>query len=239
MRPLPQGQSPDSARNSGVFPSPGVPQISTCSPARMTTCRSRNPSRPTGESTCSSSNAIAPGAPSAYSIRLPTSSLRFGGEQRSPEVRHAQQRGSPIRDRAEVVDEPAQRSLRLAERGRRQHHAAERGLAGEVQRRRDEDRRDACDPAESRRHPSEIGEAANEPAHRKHDVADVHFDAAALVGLACGERDAVDVLADADERETQVRLARVAVGVAPDQAPAHEIAREASPPRHTRSRPTA
>ena len=57
----------------------------------------------------------------------------------------------------------------------------------------------------------------------------MHFDAAALVGLAFGERNAVDVLVDADERETQVRLARVAVGVAPDQASAHEIAQSSEP----------
>ena len=66
-------------------------------------------------------------------------------------------------------------------------------------------------------------------AHGNHDVAEVHLDAAALVGLACSERDAVDVLADAHEREAQVRLARVAVGVAPDQAPAHEIAQSSEP----------
>ena len=114
----------------------------------------------------------------------------------------------------------------LRERGRRHHHAAERGLAAEIQRRGDEDRHDARDPAESGRHPGEVGEAANEPAHGDHDVAEMHFDAAALVGLACRERNAVDVLVDADEREAQVRLARVAVGVAPDQAPAHEIAQQ-------------
>jgi len=39
------------------------------------------------------------------------------------------------------------------------------------------------------------------------------FDPAALVGLARRERNPVDVLADADEREAQVRLARVTVGV--------------------------
>ena len=60
----------------------------------------------------------------------------------------------------------------------------------------------------------------------RHDVAEMHLDAAALVGLALRERDAVDVLVDADEREAQVRLARVALGVAPDEAAADEIAQQ-------------
>ena len=66
----------------------------------------------------------------------------------------------------------------------------------------------------------------------------MHFDAAALVGLAVCERNAVDVLVDADEREAQFGLARIAVGVAPDQACGPRNNSEASLRRHMKWRPT-
>ena len=67
--------------------------------------------------------------------------VQFGRRrERLAEARDAQQRRAPVGDGAEVVDEPAQRRLRLREGGGRHHQAAEGDLAGEVERRRDQDR---------------------------------------------------------------------------------------------------
>src|SRR5262249_35078602 len=50
--------------------------------------------------------------------------------------------------------------------------------------------------------------------------------AALLVGLAAGQRDAVQVLVDAGQREAQFAFARVALGVARDQAVADPVGHE-------------
>ena len=61
---------------------------------------------------------------------------------------------------------------------------------------------------------------------RGQDAAEVQLDAAFLVRLARGEGDLIHMLVDPDEGESQVRLARIAFGVAVDQAAAHPVAHE-------------
>ena len=82
---------------------------------------------------------------------------RVGHEHRTAEARDAQQRRAPIGDRAEVVDEPAQRRLDLGEGPGRHHQPAEGDAAAEVERRRDEDRRHDREPAIARGDPGQIG----------------------------------------------------------------------------------
>ena len=77
------------------------------------------------------------------------------------------------------------------------------------------------------------------PAHQAprggQHVAEMQLDAPALVRFAAGERDTVEVLVDAHQREAQVRLARIALRVAADEAAPDPVAQQRAEARIERS----
>src|SRR6185312_6408189 len=113
----------------------------------------------------------------------------------------------PVGDRTEIVDKPAQGRLSLRERRGGHHQAAEGNLPGEVQGCGDQYGRDDRDPAESGRDPCQVGETGDQAAGRGQYVAQMQLDTPPLVLLAGSQRDTVEVLIDAHQRESQVRLA--------------------------------
>ena len=66
---------------------------------------------------------------------------------------------------------------------------------------------------------------------------EIALDAALLVGLARGQRNVIDVLVDAHQREAQIRLPRVAVGVAADETPPDPVAQKRARARVEDRRP--
>ena len=87
-----------------------------------------------------------------------------GRHHGAAEAGDAQQRRPPIRDRAEIVDEPAQRRLHLVEGADRHHQAAEGEVAREIDGRGHEDRGDEREPAIARGHPGQVGQPARRSA---------------------------------------------------------------------------
>src|SRR5882757_1574661 len=57
----------------------------------------------------------------------------------------------------------------------------------------------------------------------------MQLDAPSLILLARGERDSIQVLVDANERESQIGLTRVAFGIPVDQAASHPVAQQRAP----------
>ena len=82
------------------------------------------------------------------------------------------------------------------------------------------------EPAEAGGDPGEIGESPYESARRGEHIAEMQLDAPLLVRLAGRERNAIDMLVDAHQREAQIRLARIALGVAADEAPPDPVAQQ-------------
>src|SRR6266404_1981641 len=145
-------------------------------------------------------------------------------DQRMAEIRDSKQRGAPICNGAEIVYEPPQRRLRLGERARRHHEAAERNLSAEIQRRRNEYRSHYRDPTEAGRDPGKIGVTRDDAARRSEHIAKMKLDAAFLVRLTLRQRNVIDVLVDPHQRKAQIGLVRVAFGVAADEAPTDPVA---------------
>src|SRR5258708_36601531 len=87
------------------------------------------------------------------------------------EICDSKQRGAPVGNGAEVVYEPSQRRLRLAERTRRHHEAAERNLAAEIQWRRNEYGSHYRDPAKAGGGPGEIGVTPEKAARGRDQMA--------------------------------------------------------------------
>src|ERR1700722_3593691 len=165
-------------------------------------------------------------------------SLRaMGAGQRMAEIGDAQQGGPPVGNGAEIVDEPPQRGLRLGERAGRHHQAAERNLAAEIQRRRDENGCNYRDPAEAGFDPFEIGMAPDDAARRREHIVEMQLDAAFLVRLPLGQRNVVDMLVDAHQRKTQIRFTRVTLRIAADEADAHPVAEQRTRARIEDRRP--
>ena len=153
------------------------------------------------------------------------------------EAADTQQRRTPIGDDAEVVDEPAQRRLRLREGTRGHHQSAEGNLAGEVQRRRHQNGRDDGDPAETRRDPGQFGEAADQPPGGGQHIAEMLLDAPLFVRLTFGQRNAVDMFVDPNQGKPQVCFTRIALRVAVDEAASHPIAEDRTGARIRNGRP--
>src|SRR5713101_7528913 len=140
------------------------------------------------------------------------------------EIRDSKQRGAPIGNGAEIVYEPPQRRLRLGERARRHHEAAERNLAAEIQGRRNEYGSHYRDPTKARGDPGEIGVTPDDAARRSEHIAEMEFDAAFLVRLTLRQRNVIDVLVDPHQRKAQIGLARVAFRVAGDETSTDPVA---------------
>src|SRR6266481_5182512 len=133
------------------------------------------------------------------------------------EICDSKQRGAPVGNGAEVVYEPSQRRLRLAERTRRHHEAAERNLAAEIQWRRNEYGSHYRDPAKAGGDPGEIGVTPDDAARRSEHIAKMKLDPALLIRLTLRQRNVIDVLVDSHQRKAQIGLARVAFRVAGDE----------------------
>ena len=86
-------------------------------------------------------------------------------DQRLAEGRDPEQGRAPVGDRAEIIDEPAQRLLHLIEGADHHHQFAERQVAGEKAGRGDDDRRDDREPAIAGGDPGQLRDAGDEPAH--------------------------------------------------------------------------
>ena len=66
----------------------------------------------------------------------------------------------------------------------------------------------------------------DDPPHRGERAFEIDADAPLLVGFAARQRDGIDMLVDAHQPEAQVGLARIALGVLCDEAPAHPVAQK-------------
>ncbi len=140
------------------------------------------------------------------------------------EIGDTQERGPPIGDGAEILDEPLQRVLHLVEGADRHHQAAEGKVAGEIDGRGDEDRRHDGDPAIAGCHPCQSDHAVDDAARRvKHGI-EIDLDAALLIRLAAEECDGIDMLIDAHQREAQLGFASIALGIAGDKRATDPIA---------------
>ncbi len=129
----------------------------------------------------------------------------------------AQERGAPVGDPREVVDIPAQRLLHLVE-GADHHDQPPEGQApGEVTGRRDQNRRNQREPAVARGHPGQSREVAGQLSHHGHDAIDRVIEDPALLRFAAMERDALGILADADQGKAELRLAGITGGIERDQ----------------------
>ena len=157
-------------------------------------------------------------SPSA--IRSAFSSSRPSADERLADRHDPQQRGPPVGDARQVVDEPAQGRLHLLEGADHHHQPAERHAALEVARRGDQDRHDERAPAVAGGDPGQTGEPARQVAHDVDERLDRAVERPALVRLAAVERDRLRVLVGPHQAEPQRRLAGVALAVEPDQRPA-------------------
>ena len=72
----------------------------------------------------------------------------------------------------------------------------------------------------------------DEAPRRGEHVAEMQLDAPPLVRLAGGQRNAIEMFIDAHQRKAQVRLARIALGIAVDEAAARPSSSAASRRRH-------
>ena len=139
------------------------------------------------------------------------------GHHHLTETRDAQQRGPPVGDRAEIVDEPPQSLLHLIEGADGHHQRAEGKIAGEVSRSCDHDRRDDREPAVACRDPGEPGARVDDPPHDAENVLELDSKALLLILFAAAERHGVDMLVEAHQREAQFGLLSVALGIELDQ----------------------
>jgi hypothetical protein len=114
-------------------------------------------------------------------------------------------------------NEPPQRGLHLIEGADDHHEAAEREVAAEIAGRGHDQRKDDRHPAIAGGDPGETRECAGQAAHGFDDGAGRLVEGTALVGLAAIEGDALGGFADPDQREAELGLALVAVGVQLDQ----------------------
>ena len=125
----------------------------------------------------------------------------------------AQKRGAPVGDLRQIVDEPAQGGLHLIEGTDHHHQRPKAHMAAEIARRRDHDRHHEREPAIAGRDPGEAREAACEAGHQGHHAVDRLVEKAALIRLAIVQHNAVGVLADTHERDAQIGLPCVALGI--------------------------
>src|SRR3984893_1434431 len=140
------------------------------------------------------------------------------------EICDSKQRRPPVSNGAEIVYEPPQRRLRLAEGAGRHHEAAERNLAAEIQWCGDENGRHQRDPTKAGGDPGDIGVTPDDAAGRSEHIAKMQFDAAFLVRLTLRQRNVIDVLVDSHQRKAQIGLARVALRAATDEASTDPVA---------------
>ena len=213
MRPEPQGHKPAIARNSMVLPVPGSPTMSTRSPGAISTCRSLSVVQPVGVAISRfSKRDLAAG-------RLDELDPVLGRAEpvhrhnRLAEARDAQQSGAPVGDGAEIIDEPPQGLLHLNKGADDHHQRAEGKIAAEVSRRRNQDRRDDREPAVTCRDPGEPRARADDPPHHAENVLELGSEALLLILFAAIERHAVTMLVEAHEREAQIGLPGVALGI--------------------------
>ena len=161
--------------------------------------------------------------------------IAFG--QRHAEIGDAHQRRAPVGNGADVVDEPFERGMHLVERADRHHQSTEGDVAGEIDGRRHQDRRDHGDPAIGIGHPGQVDLRGVDAHHRLQRFAEVEIEPLLLVRLAARQRDGVDMVVDAHHRVPQLRFARVAVAVELDQRPAHRPADQRGETRIEEGRP--
>ena len=173
--------------------------------------------QPSGDATSSFSNVRLPSGVFAEldpPFRV-VQHIRFS--KRDAEIGDAHQRGPPVGDAADVVDEPAQRGMHLVEGADRHHQPAEADIAGEIDRRGDEDRRHDGDPAIGIGNPGQVDLGGVDAPHGAQHRAEVELEPSLRVGLAMAQRDGIDILVDAHHRGAQLCLARVAIAVEADQ----------------------
>ena len=125
----------------------------------------------------------------------------------------AQKRGAPVGDLRQIVHEPAQGGLHLIEGADHHHERAKAHIAVEITRRRDHDRHHHREPAIAGRDPGEAREAAREAGHHGDHAVDRLVEKAALIRLAIMQHNAVGVLVDAHERDAQIGLPCIALGI--------------------------
>ena len=152
MRPSPRRQSPAIVRSSDVLPLPDGPVTSRCSSASQAPARYVQQLATIGRLDAQRASSIESRGSSLRSTHALRQRLRRAiGVRREP--RQALDGGAPVGEAGVGVDEPAQRTLHLAERLRGLHQAAELQPAGEVARRR----------GEHREHVGELPIAGREP----------------------------------------------------------------------------
>ena len=229
MRPVPQGHRPASARKNRV--------VRRCRSRRrrararrpsISTCGSASVAVPAGEEISRSSMVSLPGSRARrYSMRLATSCM--SSQSTTSARRKLATRSSVARQSAMV--------LKLSTNQRSEDctwmkapdaiiRPPKDSSAREIQRRRHQDRRDQREPAVAGGHPGQIGRAGHQRGASPQHAVQIELDAPRLVRLAARERDRIDVLVHAHQREAQIRLAGIALGVAIDQALAHPVAQQ-------------
>ena len=103
--------------------------------------------------------------------------------------------------------------------------------------RRDEDRSHQREPAVAGGNPGQIREARHETAQGLEHAGDVGVDVPRLVRLSRRQGDRIDVLVDADQRESQIGLARISVRVSVDEASTDPVTEHRSRPGVDHGRP--
>src|SRR6202042_876200 len=111
----------------------------------------------------------------------------------------------------------------LGKGARRHHQTAEGNFTRKVQWGRDQNWGYDRNPAEACGHPGKIGESGDQAARGGEDVDKMHLNTAPLVRLARGEGNTIQMFVDAYQRKTQIRLARIAFGVAAHETSADPV----------------
>jgi hypothetical protein len=148
------------------------------------------------------------------------------GDDRFSEGRHAQERGAPICDAGEIVDEPAERRLHLIERADHHHELAEIHRTLQVGRCRHQDRRDDREPAVAGGDPRQPRHGADDAARDFENSFEYRAEALSLIGLAAVQGYAFDLFVDAHQGEAKIRFSRVALGIETNQRATHEPTHE-------------
>ncbi len=208
MVPAAQGQRPASARKRALLSEPCSTTICTRSPSPTVALRS---SLGEGEAQIVQRETFARLVSQQDPTRVPPG--RVGCPQGLAQRDDAQQGRPPVGDPRKVVDEPAERLLHLVERTDHHDQPAKGQAAAEVARCYNQDRRDQGEPAVTRGHPGQPGQAARQLAHDNCDATDRSVEHLPLLRFAAMESDALGILIDAGQGKAEFRLTGVARSV--------------------------
>ena len=94
-----------------------------------------------------------------------------------------------------------------------------RHVPGQIARRRHQDRRNDREPAVAGGDPGQPRQGTDDAPRDLEDGFEDPIEVLLLIGLAAVDRDAFDLFVGTHQRKTQIRLARIALGVEGDQRP--------------------